>query len=77
MTDKEFQKLINKTLKSRKQYFKDLKLAEKEYQRRYGHQPYYSGDVVWNTAMRYTNKNKLSVKDVEKGFKANKKLRKL
>jgi hypothetical protein len=53
MTDKQWQKIITKTVKSFKVYQANLEIAEQEYIRRYGHTPTDVDDDTWIDTVHY------------------------
>jgi len=53
MTDKKFMDLIDKTQKALREYSRLKELAEKEYERRYGHNPSDIDDDYWIDSVHY------------------------
>lgn len=65
MTDKQFQRAINKTINKLHEYQASLKVAEDEYYRRYMHYPSDKDNDDWIDSM-HVNGSPLTVKQVEK-----------
>jgi len=55
MTDKQWQAIINECRKAGDEHLRLLHIAEKEYNRRYGHDPSQVDDDWWIDALHYCN----------------------
>lgn len=64
MTDAQFQKSINKAIAALANYHSCLSVAEKEYERRFGHSPSDADDDTWIDSL-HVNPQYLSVEQVK------------
>ena len=53
MTDKQLQNLINKVLEKKKEYFKELRKLDNEYEKRFGVEPFEADDDYYIDTFYY------------------------
>jgi hypothetical protein len=69
MTDAQFQKSIDKTMSLLVKYKSALKIAENEYERRYGANPSEIDDNYWIDSLHIGYGSRLTVDTVERNAK--------